>query len=210
MRLFFSNKIQKDKIDRTTAQILELQSTKKELEIEIANQRQELDNERKRQVMKIEEEQHKHKLEMQSKDAEFARSKKAWEEDKTLMLKRFGEERTDFETRLKSEYDLKLQEAVTLAKLDAEQRVRQVELDKSRATSELESKYAKEKSELEQKLSQDYYSKLTAAMADFNANGNVTTKFMQEIAMKVFEKAPFANPNLQIAGSLKDFKEING
>jgi hypothetical protein len=203
---FFGSRIQKEKMDRTTTQILELQSTKKELEIEIANQRTELDNERRRQKMVVEEEQHKHKLEMQSKDAEFARSKQVWEEDKARMKDQFEQEARDFEKRLQSQHDMKLLEAVTLAKLDSEQKVKQVEMDKLRIESEMKTAHSKALSDLQQKLSEEYHKKLNDALVKFNQEGTITTKFMTDLSLKLLDRAPASGAQVLLTGSYSDIK----
>ena len=64
-----ANKAQRTKLDKTTEEILEALSQKKELEIEVKQIKLSLENQTKEHQMITKEEQHKYKLELQEKEA---------------------------------------------------------------------------------------------------------------------------------------------
>lgn len=106
---------------------------------------------------------------------------------------------SEFEA-LKSKHDLERLEKETLLKLKNEQDMAQVKLDAERATIKLEAGYDKQLRALETKHSGDlsklksdtakeYYEKMQDALKDMTLNGSEQTKFTQELALKMFDKA---------------------
>lgn len=129
--------------------------------------------------MELEEIKHKHTLELERATEKFTREKQLWDEDKNLLIK-----------KLKQEHDLKLQETVTLLKLSAEQSSKQQELNYLRQIEEIKSKAQTEIVGVKTSLAEEYYNKLSDALNKLHTEGNNTTKFTQELALKMLDKAP--------------------
>jgi predicted transport protein len=121
--------------------------------------------------MELAELTHKHKLELEEKKASFDREKKNWVEDKERLVK-----------KMTDEHEIKLKEAVSLANLESMQKIKQAQLDAERAFNEKVGT-----------LNSEHYDKLSAAMTKLHEEGNVTTKFTQELALKMFNQAPKLN-----------------
>lgn len=194
----FGSKVAKTKIDKSTEQVLELEAQKKRLEMERDQIQLELENTKKRESMKIEVEAHKHTLKLQEEKAVFDREKKVWEIEKKELTDRAAREKKEFQERLQAESDLKTQEAVTLTKLEAQQQVKQGELDKSREVNDLRTAHAEALSKVKSELAEDYYSKLTAAFQDIQMNGDKNSKFVQELALKVFDRVPANSTDISV------------
>ncbi len=180
------------KIDASTAQVLELETQKKRLEMERDQIQLELDNQKKRNAMALEQERHTQKLDFDEKKAVFAREKAVWETDRKALEERTAREKEEFEKRTKSEHELKLTEATALVRLDSQQKVKQAELDRDRAITELRTKHAEELSKVKSDLAQEYYERMTKAFSDIQTNGTQSTKFVQELALKMFDSVPRA------------------
>lgn len=188
--MFFKSKAVKNKIDKSTEQILELEAGKKRLEIEMEQIRLDLANQKKREDMKLEVEAHKHHLKLQEEKAVFDREKRVWEIEKKELQDRAARDKKEFEDRLKADSDLKMQEAITLMKLESQQKVKQTELDKDRSLNQLETVHSTELSKVKSDLAEEYYRKLTSAFQDIQMNGDKNSKFVQELALKVFDRVP--------------------
>lgn len=178
------------KIDSQTAQVLELETQKKRLEMESETIKLELNNSRTRFDMMLEQERHKQKLAFDEKSAVFDREKKVWATEKQEILDRGARDKSEFEERLKKDHELKLTEAVTLAKLDSQQKVKQAELDRDRQITELRTEHAEELSKVKSDTAEEYYKKLTHAFTEIQLNGSKDSKFVQELALKMFDSMP--------------------
>lgn len=194
----FGNKEAKVKISSSTAQVLELEAQKKRLEMERDQIQIELQNQKKREGMKLEEEAHKQKLKLQEETAVFNREKLIWEKEKQELIDRAARERKEFEETHRKQSELQLQEAVTLTKLEAQQKIKQAEIDKSREVNEVRTKAAEELSKTKSELAEDYYNKLTAAFQDIQMNGDKNSKFVQELALKVFDRVPSSDVRVDV------------
>lgn len=135
--------------------------------------------------MHLEELKHKHGLEIDAANAKLELAKREWSSEKQLL-----------ENRLKQEHELKLKEAVTLTKLDSEQRIKQVQLDADRV---LVSKM--------KELNESHYKELSASMTKLHEEGNVTTKFTQDIALKMFENMPKNSSETKVLTGTIDVKK---
>lgn len=186
----FKSPAERAKINKSTEQILELEVLKKRLEMERDSIQQELDNQKKRESMKIEVEVHKSVLKMQEEKAVFDREKKVWETEKKEMQDRFKRENEEQVNRLKQQSELSLQEAVTLTKLDSQQKVIQLQVDNDRATSVLMTSHATELAKVRTDLAEEYYNKLTQAFTDIQMKGDKNSQFVQDLALKIFDRAP--------------------
>lgn len=179
LKLFRKQRITSVKIDQSMEMLLDLEAAKKRLEIELSQIKLELDNQKKREAMRIEEESHKNKLELLEKTAIFERERKL-----------FDMEKKELEDRLKKEFELKTQESIILTRLEAQQQVKQTELDKDRALNMQQSKFNEELSKIKIEMSDSYYKKLTESFQEIQLNGDKNTKFVQELALKVFDRIP--------------------
>lgn len=186
----FGNKVAQTKIDKSTEQVLELEAQKKRLEIERDQISLELDNQKRKFQMSLEEEKHKQKLDLESKNAIFAREKEIWKAEKEELVARAEREKKEFEEHLKKQHDITLQEAVTLAKLDSQQKVKQAELDRDRQITELRTQHAEALSKLRSESAENHYNKLTEAFQEIQLNGDKTSKFVQELALKMVDGFP--------------------
>lgn len=118
--------------------------------------------------MELAELKHKHGLELKEKTADFMLAKREWVLEKEQLLK-----------TLKEEHRLKLTEMVTLTKLEGQQLSKRAELDaESKLNSEIK------------KLTTDHYESLKNAMTKLHEEGNVTTRFTQDLALKMLEGMP--------------------
>lgn len=111
---------------------------------------------------------HVHNLKIDEINAKFEREHKYWEEDKKRAL-----------STMTQEHELKLKEAITLANLSSQQQAKQAELD-----------FQRKLNQETEKLNKNYYDKLTEAMTKLHEDGNITTKFTQELALKMMESIP--------------------
>lgn len=190
MNIFGKKKAASNKIDSQTAQVLELEASKKRLEIEREQIALELENQKKRFQMKLDEEKHAQKLAFDEKKAVFDREKAVWETEKKEIVARAERERSEFEERLKKDHELKLTEAVTLAKLDSQQKVKQAELDRDRQITELRTQQAEALAKVKSDTAEEYYKRMTTAFTEIQLNGDKSTKFVQELALKMFDHQP--------------------
>lgn len=98
--------------------------------------------------------------------------------------------------KLQAEYDIlstrktmELTESLKLGKMEMEDKLNKQATLYNESLQKLGLQHAKDMAGLEAKLSKEYYSQMTQALRDLNCEGNVQTKFMQEISMKMFDKA---------------------
>lgn len=118
--------------------------------------------------MLLRELEHENTLHLEETKASFDRERSVWKEDKERLR-----------TQLIEEHELKLKEYTTLARLDYEQKTKQIELIAER---KINAEVAK--------INKDYYDKLTDSMKKLHEEGNVTTKFTQELALKMMSSLP--------------------
>lgn len=206
----FRSKIVNTKIDNSTAQILELETTKKRLEIDKEQISLELQNIKQKMDMQLEEEAHKQKLKLQEEKAVFEREKKVWVVEKEELLARGLREKTEFEDRLKKEYDLKIQEAVTLNKLESQQQIKQAELDKSREVNAIRTQSCEDVSNVRTQLAEEYYTRLTSAFQEIQLKGDANSKFVQELALKMFDKVPTSKSKFKVDVTGSATKQLAG
>lgn len=196
-------------IDQKTNQVLELAAQKKMLEIEISTLHLESKNKTLAEKMRLEEEAHKQKLQLNEEKASFDRERKIWLEEKQQLIKKHKEEMDEFLRKTKAEFDLKLLEAVTIAKLDSDQKIKQLELDKSRELTEIKIGHIEELSLAKTTANEKYYDKMTDAYTDMQANGDKNSKFVQEMALKIFDRVPAQSQRFEIDfDTKKEIKDV--
>lgn len=94
------------------------------------------------------------------------------------------------EKDLKKDNEIKLRETVSLLKLESEQKIKQMEIDKQRAIDKVKTDAALEINEAKADILKTHYEKLSAELAKLHSEGNITTKFTQDLALKMFESMP--------------------
>ena len=185
-------------LEQKTNEILELASQKKMLQIEINTLHLEVKNSTLSEKMRLEQEAHTQKLLLDDEKASFNRQKVVWTEEKALLIKKHKEDQDDFMKKVQSNFDLKLLEAITLAKLDSEQKLKQSNLDSHREITELKIKNIEEISKAKTDANVEYYDKMTEAFTDMQLNGDKNTKFVQEMALAIFNKVPAQSSQLAL------------
>ena len=195
---FFKTKAERLKIDSTQQQILDLVTRRKELEISLEQQQLELNNTKRKSEMALEEERHRHKLVQQEQTAQFEREKKIWQEERARLLAQAEEDKKQFEARLKSEYELKSNESMTLHRLEAQQQTKQAEIDRDRKIEEIRAEFNKKMAEETDRLRKETYERLSTELAKLHSEGNNATKFMQETVLAALNgmSKPMADMNV--------------
>ncbi len=92
--------------------------------------------------------------------------------------------------RREKDHAIKHQEAISLMRLEAEQKIKQSELDAQRVQSNLISKHTTDIANIESRLMKEHYEKLQAALEELHSKGNITTQFMKELALKLLDQSP--------------------
>ncbi len=188
--MFGYGKVAKAKIDKSTAQILELEAQKKSLELDKDNLALELTNLKRKVEMEMELERHRQKLALEGERAVFTREKAVYEVDKKEM-----------EDRLKREMELSKTEAITLMKLESQQKIKQTEIDTQRTINELKALHTEELAKVRTSSAEEYYKRLTAAFQDLQVNGDKNSRFIQDLALKMFDKVPSPSVGVDVTMS---------
>lgn len=119
-------------------------------------------------------------------EKELAESKMIHE----IAIKKKDAELILLEQKLRAEHELALKEAVTLLKLDSEQKISQIKLDYSKKTYASDRAKEQEFLKLKEDLLKENHDKFNQTISKIHEDGNVTTRFVQELAYKMMEKAP--------------------
>lgn len=97
---------------------------------------------------------------------------------------------------LQAEFDILAQrktaeliEHLKLQKIEMEDKLNKQATLYNDSLNKLASVHAAEKSELEARLAKEYYAQMTAALREVNLEGNAQSKYIQELSMKMFDKA---------------------
>lgn len=108
-------------------------------------------------------------------------------------------------TKLKSEYDIlaikktmELTEKMKLAEMEMNDKLNKQATLYNESLQKMNMIHSKDKSELETRLATEYYGKLSEALAKMNLEGSSQSKFVQELSLKMFDKAlekPNASPS---------------
>lgn len=142
--------------------------------------------------LELNELKHKHRLDLEAQTAQFNREKAEWEKDK----KRLEED-------LKKDHEIKLREVLSLTKLESQQKIKQLEIDSERRINEVKAASENKMNDEIRRLNQEHYDKLSTAMAKLHEEGNATTKFQQELALKLIGSMPTAKSETKVlTGSL--------
>lgn len=181
-------KVMSGRLDRSVEEIVEAQAKRKELELENQRLQMDLENTKRRKERDLDE-----------ATIKFNREKEEWKHDKAKMTREFDEDKRRYNKQLADDFAMKEREAISLLKLDSEQKAKQLELNYQRLIQEkeaanvleitrLKSDHANDKMEFQTKTIQEHYEKLSKALNALHTEGNVNTKFVQELALKMLEK----------------------
>jgi len=185
---WFRRKVDARKYDLVNEQIMELRLKRKELEQEVGTIQADLVLEKKEHRRQLQDNELKvNKVHTAIRD-DFVREQNQWKEDAR---------RT--EKKLQEDHDRKVLEVTSLLKLDHAQQVKQLEIDYKRKLQDQEIAHKEEmmtvksnadaeKIKIQTDLAQKYYDQMHASLSEFHTEGNTTTKFMHEMALKMIDR----------------------
>lgn len=177
----------------THSQIIDAVQDREKLKTDLTTLKIQLENERQQHSLIMNKERAHWQLEREAEKARFdmerqaARSNFELERSQATLKEKFETEQAIKRAELKAE------ETLVLKKLDFEQRIKQAELDKDKSVLVIKEEYAKKETELHQKLHAEMYKKLNDALIQMSAEGDKNTKFVHDLMMKIFDKAPALN-----------------
>lgn len=98
--------------------------------------------------------------------------------------------------KLQGEYDilatkktLELNESLKIMQVELQEKLNKQATLYNESLQKMEVIHTKELSKLESRLAREYYEKMTEVVRELNLEGNVQTKFVQELSLKMFDKA---------------------
>lgn len=130
----------------------------------------------RRRRMDIELLEHEHKMEMEAASAKFVREKHNWHLDKDREV-----------DHLKRESDLKLKESIVLARLENEQKLKQMELDNKRELEKVKMEYMEQLTQKKSDLIEETYQTLSRSLTKLHEEGNHNSRFTQDLALKMLD-----------------------
>lgn len=160
---------------------LKLKIEQLKTEMNVQKQNQELELNRLRSTFKLEQETERSRFNL---EREQAKSKDTFTLQQTLEKEKWAVEQKAQQAQLK------LDETLVLKKLEFEQKVKQAELDRERSILTVKEEFARKEADLHQKLHAEMYEKLNKALLSMSAEGDKNTKFVHELMLKIFDKAP--------------------
>lgn len=155
-----------------------------------------------KEKLKLDIEQLKVQLLTQKQEQELAlnRERASWQVQRDSDKAKFDLEREQAKMREKFSVEeaikraqLAADESLTMKKLDYEQQIRQAQLDKDKALLSVKEEYAKKETQLHQSLHKEMYEKLNQALIQMSQEGDKNTRFVHDLMMKIFDKAPALN-----------------
>lgn len=84
---------------------------------------------------------------------------------------------------------MELTEAIKLATMQMEDKLNKQATLYNETLQKIQIKHSQEISTLQSNLAKEYYDKLGETLRDMNLEGNAQTKYVQELSMKMFDKA---------------------
>jgi len=207
---WWKTKKQRQELDKFDKEILEQKAKKKELAMEVEAINLKLRNLETKHRMEMDDKEHSYKVETERRTAEFEREKTKWVHEKEQLIDDNSRDKKIFKEELESKAKIEKDEAMALLRLDSQQKIKQAEIDKDRAVQKVEAEADKKYNDQVLSLNQKYHNDLAEALKKFNTDGNATTKFMQDIALKMLEKAPAprADMGLQITHNTNEEKPV--
>lgn len=169
-----------------------------ELELRVKNLQEDLLTQSRAHQRELEDHKHAIKLQQKEERLAFEREREKWLEDKERMIRLHEEDKEITLKRLKEELELSHKETITLLKLDSQQQIKQAELDRDRAIAKIQAESDNKLNEERRKLQEDQYKKLSTELAKLHSEGNSTTKFIQEMSLKMLEQTPGVRANVNL------------
>lgn len=169
-------------LTNTQSQIIDAVADREKLKTEIEQVKLSLQNAKQDQQLQLNKERAHWELQLQSEKAKIQ-----LEREQSASREAFAIENITKRTQLKADEEL------VMKKLDFEQRIKQLEVDKQREILVIKEEYAKKETALHTDLHDQMYKKLNAALIQMNQEGDKNTKFVQDIMMKIFDRAPTLN-----------------
>jgi hypothetical protein len=105
------------------------------------------------------------------------------------------------------EIEMKTREVISLLKLEADQKNAQLQIDSEKKINEIRHKASEDLLVLKEKVLMDFQEKFTAATAKLHEEGNVTTKFVQDLALNMMGKQPTAKFEAKMITKAEDKSE---
>lgn len=161
---------------------VDLQGKKKELQTEVTLLEQQVKIGNQASQLKIAESESRHKMELHMVRQEMELAKKAQQQDYDLKI-----------DRMKQESELKLNEERVKMNLKLEQEIAQAKLLCDTTVQEEKIKHLKEASAITTKVQEEYYERMKNALEELNSKGNYATKFLQEMSLKLLDRAPIGD-----------------
>lgn len=192
------SKVAEDKIDSSTRQVLELEAQKLQLKMQVDQIQLELDNQKARNAMALEKDRHAQQLKLDTETAKFSLAKEKWEIEKAELIRKSDNAAKEVKDTLEREHKISLQEAVSLTKLESQQKVKQAELDRDREINALKMTQVEELSKVRTQAAEDTFKKLSAFIEEVTMKGDKNTNFVQELALKMFNGAPQPRSSVDI------------
>lgn len=174
-------------------QIVESVAEKERLKVQIEQARIELVNQKQNQTLELTREKVQWQMKLDNelnqfkiqKESELAKIRQ--EKEQALSKQQF-----DLDQAVKR-VELKSDELLMMKKLEFEQKIKQAELDRDRSILIIKEEYAKKETTLHQDLNANMYGKLSESLVKMSQEGDKNTKFVHELMMKIFDKAPGLN-----------------
>jgi hypothetical protein len=105
--------------------------------------------------------------------------------------------------KLAQEHELKITETVTLLKLESQQKIAQQKLDYDRKLDAIKVESDSILMQAKEQVIKEGYDKLSAAMSKLHEEGNVTTRFVQDLALSM-TKNPITSKVKVLTGTVKN------
>lgn len=99
--------------------------------------------------------------------------------------------------------ELKIREVTSLLKIEHQQKLAQLQLDKDRSIETIRQNAAEEVLRQKEQLIADSAKRLNDAMTKLHEEGNVTTKFIQEMSLKMLDHVPSHKSEMKFIGKVK-------
>ncbi len=132
--------------------------------------------------------------------------KKEIEELKSLHRIELAEKESQLTIKLKEQEasnELKVKEVISLLKLEADQRMKQAEMKHQEQVEQIRRQAANELLSAKEEVLRQGYEKLSTAMGKLHEEGNLTTKFTQQLALSMMKSNPGTKSQVKVVTSGK-------
>lgn len=186
----FGNKVAKNKISSSTGKVLDLEVEIKRLEMSRDQIKLELDNQKSRNEMALEKDRHQQQLKLSTEMSKFANEREKWDAERKELQVASDKALKELKDTLEREHKITLQEAVSLTKLESQQKIKQAELDRDREVNKIRMEQAEALAKVRADSAEETYKKLSNFIEEVATKGDKNTKFVQEMALIMMKGAP--------------------